>query len=230
MANIVKIKRSSIPSKVPVTGDLELGELAVNTFDGKLYTKKDNGTESIVEIGAGGGGGGASISISDTAPASPGNGALWFDSTDASLKVYYVDQDSSQWVTTSGPAGPAGFADTIVVNDISTQFDGTKSVFDLKVNQDYIADVTDSKNIEVIVNGARLAPYVEQIRWPWFSPYDSFKGFRVLNDIPEPNTVKLVLYNTPFIGDSASVIVRASNSSKQQSRYPFSVSTIALGD
>ena len=44
MANIVKIKRSSIPSKVPVTGDLELGELAVNTFDGKLYTKKDNGT------------------------------------------------------------------------------------------------------------------------------------------------------------------------------------------
>ncbi len=56
MANTIKIKRSAVPTKVPATGDLDLGELALNTFDGKLYTKKDNGTASIVEIGAGGGG------------------------------------------------------------------------------------------------------------------------------------------------------------------------------
>lgn len=54
MANVIKIKRSAVSGKVPVVGDLQLGELAVNTFDGKLYTKKDNGTASIVEIGAGG--------------------------------------------------------------------------------------------------------------------------------------------------------------------------------
>ena len=58
MANTIKIKRSAVPAKVPTTGDLALGELAVNTYDGKLYTKKDNGTVSIVEIGAGGAGGG----------------------------------------------------------------------------------------------------------------------------------------------------------------------------
>lgn len=51
MANTIKIKRSAVSGKVPVVGDLQLGELAVNTFDGKLYTKKDNGTASIVEIG-----------------------------------------------------------------------------------------------------------------------------------------------------------------------------------
>ena len=51
MANTIKIKRSAVASKVPTTGDLQLGELAVNTYDGKLYTKKDNGTASIVEIG-----------------------------------------------------------------------------------------------------------------------------------------------------------------------------------
>jgi len=55
MANVIKIKRSAVSGKVPVVGDLQLGELAVNTFDGKLYTKKDNGTASIVEIGAGSG-------------------------------------------------------------------------------------------------------------------------------------------------------------------------------
>ena len=55
MANVIKIKRSAVASKVPLTTDLQLGELAINTFDGKLYTKKDNGTASIVEIGAGSG-------------------------------------------------------------------------------------------------------------------------------------------------------------------------------
>lgn len=52
MANTIRIKRSAVASKVPLTTDLQLGELAINTFDGKLYTKKDNGTASIVEIGA----------------------------------------------------------------------------------------------------------------------------------------------------------------------------------
>jgi hypothetical protein len=56
MANTVKLKRSATASKVPLTTDLQLGELAINTYDGKLYTKKDNGTASIVEIGAGGSG------------------------------------------------------------------------------------------------------------------------------------------------------------------------------
>jgi hypothetical protein len=54
MANTVKIKRSSVQGKVPTTGDLQLGELAVNTYDGKLYTKKDNGTQTIIEIGSDG--------------------------------------------------------------------------------------------------------------------------------------------------------------------------------
>ena len=57
MANIVKVKRSATPSKVPTTSDIDLGEIAVNTYDGKMYIKKDNGTASVVEIGAGGGSG-----------------------------------------------------------------------------------------------------------------------------------------------------------------------------
>jgi len=55
MANTVKLKRSAVPAKVPTTGDLQLGEIGVNTYDGKLYIKKDDGAESIVEVGAGGG-------------------------------------------------------------------------------------------------------------------------------------------------------------------------------
>jgi hypothetical protein len=47
----IKMKRSAVAAKVPTTSDLELGELAVNTRDGKLYLKKDDGTASIVEVG-----------------------------------------------------------------------------------------------------------------------------------------------------------------------------------
>jgi hypothetical protein len=57
MASTIKIRRSAVAGKVPAVGDLELGELALNTYDGKLYTKKDNGTASIVELSGGGGGG-----------------------------------------------------------------------------------------------------------------------------------------------------------------------------
>jgi hypothetical protein len=63
MANKVKIKRSAVSGKVPLAADLELGELAINTFDGKLYTKKDNGTASVIEIGASGGGSGTVTSV-----------------------------------------------------------------------------------------------------------------------------------------------------------------------
>lgn len=58
MANSIKIKRSAVAAKVPLTTDIELGELAINTYDGKLYLKKDNGTASIVTVNAGGGGSG----------------------------------------------------------------------------------------------------------------------------------------------------------------------------
>jgi len=57
MAQTIKLKRSATQSAAPTVSQLALGELAINTYDGKLYLKKDvSGTESIVEIGAGGGG------------------------------------------------------------------------------------------------------------------------------------------------------------------------------
>ena len=57
MAQTIKLKRSATPGGVPTTSALALGEVAINTADGKMYIKKDvGGTESIVEIGSGGGG------------------------------------------------------------------------------------------------------------------------------------------------------------------------------
>ena len=50
MANTVVLKRSAVTGRNPTTGDLALGELALNTYDGNLFFKKDSGTASIVSV------------------------------------------------------------------------------------------------------------------------------------------------------------------------------------
>ena len=48
---VIKIRRSSVQNNAPTAAQLELGELALNTYDGKLFTEINDGTVSIVEIG-----------------------------------------------------------------------------------------------------------------------------------------------------------------------------------
>jgi hypothetical protein len=48
MATEIKPKRSESASAVPSSGDLAVGEIAVNSADQKIYTKQADGT--IVEI------------------------------------------------------------------------------------------------------------------------------------------------------------------------------------
>ena len=50
MSQIVQLKRSALSGKVPDTGSLNLGELAVNTYDGKIYFKKSGSIESIESV------------------------------------------------------------------------------------------------------------------------------------------------------------------------------------
>jgi len=51
MANTIILKRSATPGKVPTTAQLALGEIAINTYDGLIYIKKNDGTASVVQIG-----------------------------------------------------------------------------------------------------------------------------------------------------------------------------------
>lgn len=49
---IVQHRRTNVPGKIPTTGQLSDGEIAINTHDGKMFFRKDaNGSLSIVEIG-----------------------------------------------------------------------------------------------------------------------------------------------------------------------------------
>jgi hypothetical protein len=80
MAQVIKLKRSAVSGSVPLTSQLELGEVAINTYDGKMYIKKNDGADAIIEIGG--------FSSSATTPASPTGGQLWYDTANATLKYY----------------------------------------------------------------------------------------------------------------------------------------------
>ena len=48
--NRIKLKRTGTAAKVPNISDLRLGELAINTFDGKLFFLKNDGSDSLESI------------------------------------------------------------------------------------------------------------------------------------------------------------------------------------
>jgi hypothetical protein len=51
MAQTIKLKRTAVSGKIPTTSNLDLGELAINTYDGRIFFEKDvDGNLSIQEI------------------------------------------------------------------------------------------------------------------------------------------------------------------------------------
>jgi len=77
MANVIKLKRGS--GSDPSASDLVVGEVAIRTDSGKLFTKKDNGT--IAEISGSGGGSDIFINTLSASSGSGGNVSGLFDNT-----------------------------------------------------------------------------------------------------------------------------------------------------
>jgi hypothetical protein len=39
--NLIRLKRSAVQGKAPTVTDIDFGELAINTYDGYIYLKRD---------------------------------------------------------------------------------------------------------------------------------------------------------------------------------------------
>ena len=107
--------------------------------------------------------------------------------------------DSLLAVNANGNPAFRSFAN-YVLDDVSPQFDGIKTVFGLTLDTANISTVinnsiVDSKDVDVAINGSVLMPYVRQLTWPWITPFDSFRGYRVVDD----NIISCPHYD--FMGD-----------------------------
>tara|TARA_Y100000114_G_scaffold44409_1_gene40004 strand:- start:73 stop:912 length:840 start_codon:yes stop_codon:yes gene_type:complete len=101
MATVIQLKRSSTQNDVPTTSDLSLGELAVNTYHGRVYTEKNDGSASIVEVG--------SIPASLTI-----NGAYSFPTSDGS-SGQVLKTDGSGTLTFQNESGGGGGGATLSI-------------------------------------------------------------------------------------------------------------------
>ena len=120
------------------------------TVGGITYTYNSSKGYWTAASSGGGGGGGASVTTSDSAPSSPSDGDLWYDTDDGGMFVYYADGTSNQWVEVIGTQGAQG---TLTTSDSapSSPSDG-----DLWYDTDdgglfiYYADGTSSQWVEVV--------------------------------------------------------------------------------
>ena len=96
MATVINFKRSSTQNSVPATSDLSLGEVAINTYHGRMYTEKNDGSAAITEIGSNP----KTLSVNDaySFPTSDGTSGQVLQ-TDGSGAISFSSQASSGVVT-----------------------------------------------------------------------------------------------------------------------------------
>ena len=77
MATKILLKKSSTGGSVPLTGDLDTGEVAINLVDRKIYT---NNGSAVVRLDSG--------YVDSVAPSNPVEGDIWYDTANNLLKAY----------------------------------------------------------------------------------------------------------------------------------------------
>lgn len=126
MAQVVKLKRSGVTGKVPDISSLELGEIAINTFDGRAFIKKSGSgfIENVVHLVTTNSTTTGSIYLSGSFTAS---NALIYDNIQIGVSAssggtLTIWKNSSGEATISFPAATLGQNDTGYIKHIeSTQ-------------------------------------------------------------------------------------------------------------
>lgn len=125
MPQTIKLKRSATAGQAPSIGQLDLGELAINTADGKVFLRKADGTTDVImEINGSVAGSSTSTSTGPTSPTNPAptEGDLWFDTGNDKLMYYngtvWVEVGSTltDFTSTGNTIIGDTSGDTLVVN------------------------------------------------------------------------------------------------------------------
>ena len=134
MATVIQFKRSSTQNSVPAVSDLSLGELAVNTYHGRFYTEKNDGSASVVEVGSNP----ASLTVND---------AYSFPTSDGT---------SNQVLQTNG-SGTLSFADSPSSGIVVFTYSISSTTTSITGNDDNSNSLSYTSGSEsVYINGVKL--------------------------------------------------------------------------
>lgn len=94
---VIKVRRDTAANWTSVNPTLASGEIGFETDTNQL--KVGNGSNAWTVLPYASGAGGASVEISETAPADPTEGDVWFNSSEGTSYIYY----DNFWVPISPP-------------------------------------------------------------------------------------------------------------------------------
>jgi hypothetical protein len=119
----ILLKRSGIAGSVPTTSSLQVGEIALNTYDGKAFLHKSGSTDSVVEIVVTGANVTGSISLTGavTASAFAGYGGALTGVT-ASMRPDDFDFNSDPFAGTIGYIQASGSLYKVATTSGSVDF------------------------------------------------------------------------------------------------------------
>jgi hypothetical protein len=119
----ILLKRSGVAGSVPTTTSLQVGEIALNTYDGKAFLHKSGSTDEVVEIVVAGAKVTGSISLTGavTASAFVGSGAQLTGVT-ASMRPDDFDFNSEPFAGTIGYIQGSGSLYKVATTDNQIDF------------------------------------------------------------------------------------------------------------
>ena len=99
----ILLKRSGVAGSKPTTGSLQVGEIALNTYDGKAFLRKSGSTDEVVEIVVTGAGTTGSINLSGAVTASSFRGdGTYLTGVTASMRPDDYDFNSDPFAGSIG--------------------------------------------------------------------------------------------------------------------------------
>jgi len=164
MATKLILKKSVTSGSAPVAGDIDVGELAINLADRKIYAKDNSGAIVLLD----------GAYVDSSAPANPAEGDLWYDTTNNVLKAHdgstfksagYATLSALEDVTITSAAtgeflrynGTAWVDSTIQTSDVSqamiTQHEAAITIAASQVSN---FDTEVANNSTVTANTAKL--------------------------------------------------------------------------
>jgi len=97
MAQIIRLKRSTVAGSIPTTSDLSTGELAINVYDGKVFLRRSGSVDDIRQVLTNEFTGSVNITGSVTATEFIGDGSQLTNLTIAQTATVKQAFDGSTW-------------------------------------------------------------------------------------------------------------------------------------
>lgn len=205
MANTVKLKRSSVQGKVPTTGDLELGELALNTNDGVLFFKRDNGSESVVKVAT-------TTNLLSYARVT--------SNTTAVSRQSYIADTSGGTFTITLPSGPAS-GDWVTIAD-GASFQTT--ALTVGRNSSTIADIAE--NLSLNIEGVSVTFVYDGSTWEVFTQVGAQGGDAGSSEVTGSSTTT---FTNKTISGATNTLSNIANSSLTNSSITVNGTSVSLG-